>query len=91
VWARLDHDSDTGLALRDARHVRVAPADHVSRLRSWLDREPVVDFRFTAALSANPVVRFPLRARAAGTLRVEFTDSEGRRWATSEPVRPAGT
>ncbi len=41
----------------------------------------------TSAVSANPVIRFPLRAARSGTLRVVFVNSEGRRWEVAQPLR----
>lgn len=86
VLARLEHDSDTGLVLRAGRHVRERPEYFVKSMRVFLDGEPVVDFRFSAALSPNPVIGFPVRIARTGTLRIVFVDSEGQRWEAAERV-----
>lgn len=90
VLAHIEHDSDTGLTLRRGRHVRVRPEFFVKQLRVYLDRDLVSDFRFTAALSPNPIIRFPLRMTRAGRLRVIFTNSEGREWEAVEALRISG-
>lgn len=90
VLAHIEHDSDTGLSLRGGRYVRVRPEFFVKQLRIYLDRDLVSDFRFTAALSSNPLVRFPLRVTRAGRLRAVFINSEGRQWEAVETLRISG-
>jgi hypothetical protein len=41
----------------------------------------------SSAISANPLIRFPVKISRAGTLRVVFVNSEGQRWETSQPIR----
>jgi len=52
-----------------------------------VDDQPISEFQMTSAVSANPVIRFPLRAARSGTLRVVFVNSEGRRWEVAQPLR----
>lgn len=88
VWARVEHDSDTGLSLRSGVHVRERPPFFVRQVRVYFESELVSDFTFTAALSPNPIIRFPLRLARAGTLRAAFVNSRGRRWEASEWIQP---
>lgn len=87
VWAKVDHDSDTGLSLRAGKYVRERPEFFVKQMRVDFDGRPVSDFRLTSALSANPIIRFPLRVSRSGVLRVVFVNNEGRRWEVVETVR----
>ena len=41
----------------------------------------------TSAVSANPLIRFPLRVIRSGTLRVVFTNSEGQRWEAAQRIQ----
>ena len=90
VRTKLDHDSDTGLSLKGGAYVRERPEFFIKQMRVHFDRELIADFALTSAISANPIVRFPLEVTRAGVLRVVFTNSEGAQWEVSEPVRPAG-
>lgn len=87
VRVKVEHNTDPGLALREGRYVRVAPEFYITRMTVTLDDQPVFDFEMTPAVSPNPVIRFPLRAIRAGTLRAAFTNNEGRRWEATYPVR----
>lgn len=90
VLAKIDHDSDTGLRLKDGKYVRLRPEFFVKEMRVYLGRHRISEFRFTSALSPNPIVRFPLRVTGAEALRVVFVNSEGRQWEVTEAIRPAG-
>ncbi len=90
VWARVEHDSDTGLSLRDGSYVRVRPEFFVRQMRVYLDQSLVSDFQFTAALSPNPIIRFPLKVTRASRLRVIFVNNRGQQWEATERIQPAG-
>jgi predicted secreted protein len=87
VRARLLHGSYTGLVLKQGRFVRELPEYFVKLMTVWLDDQRVSEFQMTAAVSPNPLVRFPLRVSQSATLRVQFVNSEGQRWDVSEPLR----
>jgi desulfoferrodoxin (superoxide reductase-like protein) len=87
VKTRLDHNSYTGLVSRNGRFVREAPDFYVKQMLVFLDDQQLSEFQMTAAVSANPLIRFPLRAARSGTLRIVFVNSEGRRWEVSQPLR----
>lgn len=88
VLAKIDHDSDTGLRLKEGRYVRVRREFFVREMRAYLGRHPISEFRFTSALSPNPIIRFSLKVTGADTLKVVFVNSEGQRWQASELIRP---
>jgi hypothetical protein len=90
VRTKLDHDSDTGLSLKGGVYVRERPEFFVKQVRVYFDRDLVAHFTLTSAISANPILRFPVRVPRPGVLRVVFANNEGRRWEITEPVRPAG-
>lgn len=90
VRTKLEHDSDTGLRQRGGKYVRERPEFFVKQMRVYLDQQLVSDFRLTSAISANPIIRFPVKVSGAGQLRVVFVNSEGRQWEITERLRPAG-
>ncbi len=86
VRAKVDHPSQTGLSLRDGKFVRDAPELYIRQVLVYVDDRPISDFQLSAAVSANPLIRFPLRAPPSGTLRVVFVSNEGRRWEASQRI-----
>ena len=84
---RLMHGSHTGLVLKQGRFVRELPEYYVKQMTVWLDDQRISEFQMTAAVSPNPLVRFPLRVSRPVTLRVQFVNSEGQRWEVSEAIR----
>jgi acyl-coenzyme A thioesterase PaaI-like protein len=90
VRTKLDHDSDTGLSLKGGVYVGERPEFFVRQVRVYFDRNLVAHFTLTSAISANPILRFPVRVSRPSVLRVVFANNEGRQWEISEPVRPAG-
>jgi desulfoferrodoxin (superoxide reductase-like protein) len=89
VRAKIDHGSHTGLAFKAGTYVREAPPYYLSRLLATVDGAPVCDFRLTSAVSPNPLIRFTLKVPGPGTLRVVWTNNEGRSWVSTQPLRPA--
>jgi desulfoferrodoxin (superoxide reductase-like protein) len=87
VRTKVDHNSYTGLVLKDGRFVREAPEFFVKQMLVYLDDQAVAEFQMTSAVSANPLIRFPLRVTRNGTLRVVFVNNEGQRWETAQPIR----
>lgn len=87
VRIKIDHDSYTGLVVRDGRIVEAAPGFYVKQVLVYFDDQQVSEFQLTSAISANPLLRFPLKAMRSGTLRVVFVNSEEQRWETSERLR----
>jgi sulfur-oxidizing protein SoxY len=87
VRAKVDHNSYTGLNLKDGRYVTEGPGYYVKQMLVLFDDRPVCDFKLTSAVSANPIIRFPFKVTRGGTLRVIFVNSEGQRWEASQPIR----
>jgi predicted secreted protein len=87
VRAKVDHNSYTGLILKGGRYVREAPEFFVKQLLVFFDDQRVSEFRLTSAVSANPLIRFPLKVARSGTVRVVFVSSEGGRWEAAQPIR----
>ena len=87
VKTKVDHDSQTGLALKGGKHVREAPEFFIKEMLVYLDAEKISEFQMGSAISANPLIRFPLKITRSGTVRVVFVKSEGQRWEASQPVR----
>lgn len=86
VRAKVDHNSYTGLALRDGKFVRTSPEFYIKQMLVYLDDERISEFQMTSAVSPNPLIRFPLKASRSGTLRVVFVNNEGQRWEVSQPL-----
>ena len=87
VRAKVDHNSYTGLVLKDGKYVREGPEFYVKQMLVYFDNQLISEFQMTPAVSANPLIRFPFRVSRAGTLRVVFVNSEGQRWETSKSIR----
>ena len=87
VRTKVDHDSSTGLVAKGGKLVREGPEFYVKSLLVSLDGEPVCEFQMGSAISANPLIRFPLKITRSGTLTVVFVNNEGQRWETSQPVK----
>lgn len=54
----------------------------------FFERELVSEFQLTAALSPNPIIRFPLQPTRTGRLRVVFANNRGQRWEATERIQP---
>ncbi len=87
VRAKVDHNSYTGLLLKGGKYVREAPEFYVKQMLIFFDDQKVSEFQMTSAVSANPLIRFPLKVTRRGTLHVVFTNTEGQRWETSQQIR----
>src|SRR6266849_6594375 len=87
IRAKIDHTSHTGLVFKNGKYVREAPEFYVKQMLVFLDDEKISEFQMTAAVSANPLIRFAVRAKRSGTLRVMFVNNEGQRWEASERIR----
>ncbi len=87
VRAKVDHNSYTGLVLKSGQYVREAPEFYIKQMLVFLDDQQVSEFQMTSAVSANPLIRFPLRVIRSGTLRVVFTNSEGQRWEAAQRIQ----
>jgi predicted secreted protein len=87
VKTKVDHDSNTGLVLKGGKFVREQPEFYVKDMLVYFDGEQISEFQMGSAISANPLIRFPLKITRSGTVKVIFVNSEGQRWETSQPVR----
>lgn len=87
VRTKVDHNSYTGLVLRDGTIVREAAEFYVKQLLVYFDDQQVSEFQMSSAVSANPLIRFPLRVNRSGTLRVVFVNNEGQRWEAAQQIR----
>jgi sulfur-oxidizing protein SoxY len=87
VRVRVDHDTETGLAFRGGKYVREAPEFFLKDMVVFLDDQKISEFRLSSAISANPIIRFPIRVPRSGTLKVVFVNSQGQRAEASQPVK----
>ena len=87
VQVKTRHPNRTGLVLREGRWVAESEPFHLSSLEVVYADEPVSRFVLTAALSDNPLITFLLRARREGMVRVTLTNTRGRRFEASHPIR----
>ncbi|OLC14057.1 MAG: hypothetical protein AUH29_11235 [Candidatus Rokubacteria bacterium 13_1_40CM_69_27] len=74
VRAKVNHNSYTGLILKNGTYVREAPEFYVKQMLVFLDDHKISEFQMTSAVSANPLIRFPVKAARSGTLRVVFVN-----------------
>ena len=87
VRTKVDHNSYTGLVLKSGKYVRQAPEFYVKQMQVFVDDQRISEFQMTSAVSANPLIRFPLRVARSGTLRVVFTNNEGQSWEAAQRIR----
>jgi desulfoferrodoxin (superoxide reductase-like protein) len=87
VRTKVDHNSYTGLILKSGKYVREAPEFYIKQMLVSLDDQQVSEFQMTSAVSANPLIRFPLKVIRSGTLRIVFTNNEGQRWEAAQRIR----
>lgn len=80
VWASLKHATHTGLVERNGRFVAERPPYFVERLTTFVGAEPASEFRLTAAASADPRIRFFVRAETKQAVRVVFVNNRGETW-----------
>ena len=84
---RVDHNTETGLAFRGGKYVREAPEFFLKEMVVFLDDQKISEFRLSSAISANPIIRFPVRIPRSGTLKVVFVNSQGQRAEATQPVK----
>jgi hypothetical protein len=56
---KVNHNSYTGLVLKNGKYVREAPEFYVKQMLVFLDDQKVSEFQMTSAMSPNPLIRFP--------------------------------
>jgi len=81
---KVNHNSYTGLVLKNGKYVREAPEFYVKQMLVFLDDQKVSEFQMTSAVSPNPLIRFPFKATRSSSLRVVFINNEGQ---PSQPIR----
>jgi len=86
VWASLRHTSHTGLVERRGRFVPERAPFFVERVLVFVADRQVSEFRLTPAVSADPKLRFFVRAEPGQAVRVVFLNNRGQRWEASQRV-----
>ena len=86
---KIDHNSSTGLVEKGGKIIREHPEFYLQTMKAYLGSEQVSEFLMTSAVSANPLIRFPLRIQGPSMFRVVFRNSEGQEWSASHPIQPA--
>jgi sulfur-oxidizing protein SoxY len=87
VQVKTRHPNRTGLARRDGRWVAESEPFHLNRLDVVYGGAPVSRFALTAALSDNPLITFLLHVQQEGQVQVTLTNTRGRRFEASHPIR----
>jgi predicted secreted protein len=87
VRVRVNHATDPGLSFRNGTYVREAPEFFLKEMLVFVDDQKISEFRMSSAVSANPIIRFPLRVTRSGILKVVFVNSEGHRAEATQPIR----
>jgi predicted secreted protein len=87
VRVRVEHATDPGLSLRNGKYVREAPEFYLKEMLVFVDDQKVSQFRMSSAVSANPIIRFPLRVMRSGMLKVAFVNTDGHRAEATQPIR----
>jgi sulfur-oxidizing protein SoxZ len=89
VQVLMQHPMDTGF-FRDA-NANIIPAWFISEVRVRYGDQEVARFEWTSGISKDPMVAFPLRADAEGTLTVLSKDSRGSEFQGSAEIKFATT
>jgi sulfur-oxidizing protein SoxZ len=89
VQVLMQHPMDTGF-FRDA-NANIIPAWFISEVRIRYGDQEVARFEWTSGISKDPMVAFPLRAEAEGTLTVLSKDSRGSEFQGSAEIKFATT
>jgi len=84
VRAMIAHPMETGF--RADSNGQVLPRDIITRFECRLDDAPVFAADLFAAISANPMIAFTLRAERSGTLHFEWEGDHGFRQRESRPL-----
>ena len=87
VQVKTKHPVRTGLEVRNGTFVQASDPFYLAELEAFHGGERVSRFVLTAALSDNPLITFALRARREGPLTVVLTNSRGRRFHATHPLR----
>jgi hypothetical protein len=87
VRVRVNHATDPGLSFRNGTYVREAPEFFLKEMLVFVDDQKISEFRMSSAVSANPIICFPLRVTRSGILKVVFVNSEGHRAEATQPIR----
>jgi sulfur-oxidizing protein SoxY len=82
------HPNHSGLAM-DQHSRQYTPADFVRRVEVRLGGTPVFTADVDFSIAENPYFRFFLDPAAGRELQVEVLDSQQRRFAHAQPLRPA--
>lgn len=75
VLTLINHPMETGF--RENSEGEVLPRHIIEEFRAELDGEPVITARLNTSMSANPYLRFHLRAPDSGTLTFSWRDDQG--------------
>jgi sulfur-oxidizing protein SoxY len=84
---QVSHPNHSGLAMDQSTRL-YTPAHFVRTLAISYRDEPVLAAELDFALSENPTLRFHFVPQAAGELRAEAQDTQGRRFSTRLMVEP---
>jgi hypothetical protein len=57
----VEHNSHTGLVMKNGRPERESPEFYLKQMLVYLDDQPISEFQMMSAVSANPVIRFALK------------------------------
>lgn len=87
VQLEMRHPSRTGLVRRNGKLVQESEPFYLTEMEVFYGDERVSRFGMTAALSDDPFITFKLRARREGLLRILLTNSRGKRFEATQPMR----
>ncbi len=83
------HKMDTGFT-KDKESGKTIPRFYMKEITAIYNGTRVGHFNLDVAMSQNPVIQFPLRVTGAGTLVIDFINSNGEKAQKSVEITPAG-
>ncbi|MDD5051472.1 MAG: thiosulfate oxidation carrier complex protein SoxZ [Sulfuricurvum sp.] len=83
------HKMDTGFT-KDKESGKQFPRFYMKEITATYNGVIVAHFDLDVATSQNPVIQFPLKVTAPGTLVVDFVNSEDEKGQKTVAITPAG-
>jgi len=78
VRVKVQHNSYTGLAIKDGKYVADKKPYYLSKMEVFYGSDVLSTYEMTSATSPSPLIRFKMIADKEAPMRVVFTNSEGK-------------
>jgi desulfoferrodoxin (superoxide reductase-like protein) len=86
VQVKFKHPSKTGLAYENHKFVQLEKPFYLTSMQVFYGERLVSRYEMTAGLSDNPFLKFRLKFTEEKPIRIDFTNSTGRRFSAATEV-----